>query len=184
LLYAALAAGIAVALAFALAWSAGRSPTRRRWLVTVALALLALPPALPALWLIPWSTRVTLGFALALRGLPLAMLFALRAVGSMPPSWADAARVHRVPRATFLARVALPWCARWAGPAAALAALLATAEVGTVLLLHPPGHGNLPLAIFTIMANAPEALVAMLCLLYVTLALAAAVAGQQLLRRL
>lgn len=184
LLYATLAAGIAVAVAFALAWAAGRSPIRRRWLVAMALALLALPPALPALWLIPWSGRVTLGVALALRGLPLAILLALRAVGSMPPSWADAAHVHRVPRATFLARVAGPWCSRWAFPAAAIAALLATAEVGTVLLLHPPGHASLPLAVFTIMANAPEALVAMLCLLYVSLALALAVAGQQIIRRL
>jgi ABC-type Fe3+ transport system permease subunit len=184
LLYAALAAGTAVVVAFALAWAAGRSATRRRWLVTVALALVALPPALPALWLIPWSGRATLGFALALRGLPLAILFALRAVGSMPPSWSDAARVHRVPRATFFARIALPWCSRWAFPAAAVAALLATAEVGTVLLLHPPGHASLPLAVFTIMANAPEALVAMLCLLYVTLALVLAVTGQQIIRRL
>ncbi len=184
LLYATLAAGIAVAVAFALAGAAGRSPARRRWLVTAALALLALPPALPALWLIPWSGRVTLGVALALRGLPLAILLALRAVGSMPPSWSDAARVHRVPRAMFLARVALPWCSRWAFPAAAIAALLATAEVGTVLLLHPPGHASLPLAVFTIMANAPEALVAMLCLLYVSLALVLAVAGQQITRRL
>jgi ABC-type Fe3+ transport system permease subunit len=111
-------------------------------------------------------------------------LLALRAVGSMPPSWAGAARVHRVPRAAFLARVALPWCAHWAWPAAALAALLATAEVGTVLLLHPPGHGNLPLAVFTIMANAPEALVAMLCLFYVTLAMSVAVLGQELGRHL
>lgn len=184
LLYAALAAGTAVAVAFALAWAAGRSTARRRWLVTGALALLALPPALPALWLIPWSGRVTLSFALALRGLPLAILLALRAVGSMPPSWFDAARVHRVPRTTFLARVALPWCARWAFPAAAVAALLATAEIGTVLLLHPPGHASLPLAIFTIMANAPEALVAMLCLLYVSLALVMALIGQQVIRRL
>ncbi|MCI0536319.1 MAG: hypothetical protein L0Z50_13950 [Verrucomicrobiales bacterium] len=184
LLYAALAAGVAVAVAFALAWAAGHSPARRRWLVTAALALLALPPTLPALWLIPWSGRVTLGLALALRGLPLAILLALRAIGSMPRSWSDAARVHRVPRATFVARVALPWCARWASPAAAIAALLAMAEVGTVLLLHPPGHGSLPLAVFTIMANAPEALVAMLCLIYVALALVFAVTGQQIIRRL
>ncbi|MBI4505854.1 MAG: hypothetical protein HY691_09990 [Chloroflexi bacterium] len=184
LLYAALAASFAVTLAFVLAWSAVGSPARRRWLVAAALALLALPPALPALWLIPWSGRWTLGTALALRGLPLAILLALRAVGSMPPSWADAARVHRVPRATFFARVVLPWCARWAAPAAALAALLATSEVGTVLLLHPPGHGSLPLAVFTIMANAPEALVAMLCLLYVALALALALAAQRAVHHL
>jgi iron(III) transport system permease protein len=184
LLYAGLAAGIAVAVAFALASAAGRSSSRRRWLVAAALALLALPPALPALWLIPWSGRFTLGVALALRGLPLAILFALRAIGSMPSSWADAARVHHVSRARFLAKVACPWCARWAFPAAAVAALLATAEIGTVLLLHPPGHGSLPLAVFTIMANAPEALVAMLCFFYVGLALAAAVLGQQIIRRL
>ena len=127
---------------------------------------------------------MTLAVALALRGMPLAILLALRAIGSMPPSWADAARVHRVPRRTFFAKIALPWCARWAFPAAAIAALLATAEVGTVLLLHPPGHASLPLAVFTIMANAPEALVAMLCLLYVSLALVVAITGQQFARRL
>jgi hypothetical protein len=48
---------------------------------------------------------------------------------------------------------------------------LATADVGSVLLLHPPGQGSLPLAIFTVMANAPESLVASLCLVYVAPAL-------------
>jgi iron(III) transport system permease protein len=181
-LYAAFAATIAVVLAFTAAWLLGRTPRGRRVLVALALALLAVPPALPALWLIPWSSAATLGAALALRGLPVAMLFALRAVGSMPPSWADAARVHRVPRWQFLVRVTVPWLSRWAWPAAGIAALLATAEVGTVLLLHPPGRGNLPLAIFTIMANAPEALVAMLCLFYIALAAALSMALLRLSR--
>ncbi|GMU52905.1 MAG: hypothetical protein AMXMBFR33_20510 [Candidatus Xenobia bacterium] len=184
LVYAATAAVIAVGVAFPMAWLAGRSPARRRWLVTGALALLALPPALPAIWLIPWSGMWTLGAALALRGLPLAIVLALRAVGSTPPSWADAARVHRVPAATFLVRVQLPWWARWALPAAAISALLATAEVGTVLLLHPPGHASLPLALFTVMSNAPESLVAMLCLLYAALALAVAATALAAARRL
>ena len=183
-LYAALAAGLAVTMAFTLVWSAGRSVSRRRWLVAIALALLALPPALLALWLVPYSGFISVGFALALRGLPLTLLFALRAVGSMPSSWADAARVHRVTPYAFFLRVVLPWCSRWAWPAAALAALLGTAEVGTILLLHPPGHGNLPLAVFTIMANAPEALVSMLCLLYFGLAALVAVAAQHIVRRL
>ena len=51
-----------------------------------------------------------------------------------------------------------------------LVALLATADIGTVLLLHPPGEASLPLAIFTIMANAPESLVASLCLVYILIA--------------
>ena len=44
---------------------------------------------------------------------------------------------------------------------------VATADITTALLLSPPGRGSLPLAIFTVMANAPEALVGTLCLLYV-----------------
>jgi hypothetical protein len=48
-----------------------------------------------------------------------------------------------------------------------LVALLATADISTLLLLHPPGERSLPLAIFTVMANAPESLVASLCLVYV-----------------
>jgi ABC-type Fe3+ transport system permease subunit len=51
-----------------------------------------------------------------------------------------------------------------------LVALLGAADVGTILLLHPPGRPNLSLAIFTIMGNAPESLVAALCLLYMTTA--------------
>jgi iron(III) transport system permease protein len=168
-LYAALAAGFAVAAGFAGAALARRSAQRHRLAVAAALALFALPPVLPALWLMPLSSRFTVGAALALRCLPVALLFGLRAFGAMPRSWSDAAAVHRVPHAIFALRVVAPWLARWAAPAALLAALLATAEIGVVLLLHPPGHGTLPLAIFTVMANAPEALVAALCLLYVGL---------------
>ena len=57
-----------------------------------------------------------------------------------------------------------------AAVAVLLTALLATADIATVLLLHPPGEASLPLAIFTIMANAPESLVASLCLLYILIA--------------
>jgi hypothetical protein len=39
-----------------------------------------------------------------------------------------------------------------------------------VLLLHPPGEASLPLAIFSVMANAPESLVASLCLTYLLVA--------------
>ncbi len=46
-------------------------------------------------------------------------------------------------------------------------ALLATADIGTVLLLHPPGQESFPLAIFTVMANARESFVASLCLVYI-----------------
>jgi hypothetical protein len=37
-------------------------------------------------------------------------------------------------------------------------------------LVHPPGEAPLSLAIFTVMANAPDTLVATLCLLYIAIA--------------
>ena len=40
------------------------------------------------------------------------------------------------------------------------------AEVGIVLLLRPPGEDSLPVALFTIMANAPAAMVAVLCVVH------------------
>jgi iron(III) transport system permease protein len=170
LFYAVVAAAFSVMVGFIVGVAARRSGLGQRLAVVASLGLFALPPVLMALFLISLSSRWTVGAALALRCLPIAMLFSLRAFGSMPLSWTDAGKVHEVDHATMLRRIYLPWAARWAAPAAALAALVATAEIGVVLLLHPPGHGTLPLAIFTVMANAPEALVAMLCLLYVGVA--------------
>lgn len=66
--------------------------------------------------------------------------------------------------ATDLRKVVPPWLTPAVLVAGVVAALLATAEIGTVLLLHP--LDSLPLAIFTVMANAPESLVAALCLFY------------------
>jgi hypothetical protein len=43
---------------------------------------------------------------------------------------------------------------------------LATAEIGTILLLRPPGEDSFPLAIFTVMANASEVKVSSLCFIY------------------
>ena len=51
--------------------------------------------------------------------------------------------------------------------AVVLVALLASADAGTALLLQPPGESSLSVTIFTVMANAPESLVAALCLMYV-----------------
>jgi ABC-type spermidine/putrescine transport system permease subunit II len=45
--------------------------------------------------------------------------------------------------------------------------VLSAADVSTTLLLQPPGRQSLPVAIFTIMANSPEGLVASVCLTYV-----------------
>ncbi len=178
-LYAGLAALVSVMLAVFLAVCAGRDPRLRRLLLTGLLVLFALPPSLSALGIVRLGSlapeqfdallrsRATVGWALGLRFLPVATIVLLRAAGSFSASWVSAAAVHGVGLGRYLRKVLVPMLMPAAAVAAALVALLATAELGTALLLQPPGAGSLTVAIFTVMANAPESLVATLCLLYI-----------------
>lgn len=183
--YAAGAAAVSVTLA--LVWTLAVGRERRLLALSTAalLPLLALPSATAALGLTRlvalapgWADDVVRGrfavcLALGLRLAPLATLLVLRGYGATPRSLTLAAALHGVPLTRYLARVLLPLLIPAVLLAALLAALLASVDVTTVLLLHPPGHPSLPLAILTVMANAPEHLVAALCLAYVGLASAA-----------
>ncbi len=176
--YALGAGAVAVAVGYALALCAGRSNALRGLLLAGLIVIFALPPSLFALGLVQagdsspaWldsllRSRLTVCLCLGLRLMPVAAIIAMCRVGSSTPSWADAAAVHGVPLGVYLAKVLAPWLAISAALASLLVALLAAADAGTALLLHPPGEASLPLAIFTVMANAPEALVSTLCLFY------------------
>ncbi len=121
-----------------------------------------------------WLTRgpFTVALVLGLRFVPIATIAMLRAVGSLSPSWRDAARLHGVSGSSFLCRVVLPLLRRALLVSLLLVAVLATADITTVLLVQPPGRASLPVAIFTVMANSPEGLVASLCLLYLVCVIA------------
>jgi ABC-type Fe3+ transport system permease subunit len=146
------------------------------------LTLFSLPPALTALGVVQlaaaapaWAdpllrSRFTVCAALGLRFFPVAAVLGMRAWGSTSAAWTFAAAVHGLSLTTYLLRVVLPVLLPTLTIALLLVALLATADVSTVLLLHPPGASSLPLTIFTVMANAPETLVASLCLTYVAVA--------------
>jgi len=178
-LYAAGAALFAASLGVLLALLAGRSSGLRVLCIGAAIAMLSVPPAFSALGLVEmaskapaWAdpilrSRVVVCVALGLRFFPVAALLALRAWGSTSSSWVLAAGVHGVSLGTYLRRVLGPIVLPSLALAALLVALLASADVGTVLLLHPPGESSFPLAIFTVMANAPESLVASLCSAYI-----------------
>lgn len=182
LVYAGGAGLIAAALGLLLALFVGRNDRLRTVSLGVSLVLFSLPPAFAALGVVllgtgapAWAdpllrTRLTVCLALGLRFFPVAAVLALRAWGSTSASWCLAAGIHGVSLARYLRRVAVPLVLPSMATAALLVGLLATADVGTVLLLHPPGQGSLPLAIFTVMANAPESLVGSLCLAYVAAA--------------
>jgi ABC-type Fe3+ transport system permease subunit len=183
LTYAVGAAAAATALGLALAAFVGRNWRLRVFALGTCLVLFALPPALNALgvvqaaaqapaWLDPLlRSRGTVCLVLGLRFVPVTTLLGLRAWGSMPPSWTLVAAVHGVPVGKYLGKVVVPFLLPTAAVAMLLVALLALADIGTVLLLAPPGESSLPLTIFTVMANTRESRVAALCLVYGGLAL-------------
>ncbi len=179
LLYALTAGVIATAMGIWMALAAGRERQLRRLALVGVFLVLSLPPSLNALgmvelgtiapaWLDPLlRSRFTVGLALALRFLPVAAVLAMRSFGSTSPSQCLVGAVHGVTLSQFLHRVLGPAMLPAAVTACMVVALEATAEVGTVLLLRPPGADSIPVQIFTVMANAPEALVAALCIFYV-----------------
>jgi iron(III) transport system permease protein len=182
LIYAVGTGVMAAVLGFVAALCVGRSSRARAVVLGACLALFTLPPSLGALgvvetaaWVPPWldwltRSRLTLCVEMGLRFFPIATIITLRSWGSLSSTWTQAAALHGVPTTKYFARVVVPHMLPALAAALLLVGLLATADVGSVLLLHPPGQGSLPLAIFTVMANAPESLVASLCLVYVALA--------------
>ena len=168
---------------------AGRDTRLRGVLLAGVIVLFSLPPSLGALGLVQtaslapsWSdpllrSRLTVGGLLALRFLPVATLLAMRSLGTISPSWAQIAAIHGVPLSTYVARVLAPTLRPVEMLTVGLVALLAAADAGTVLLLQPPGQSSLSVTIFTVMANAPESLVALLCVIYVLGATCVLMAG-------
>lgn len=178
-LYAGGASLFAVALGTTLALFAGRERRMRQTVIGLCVAMLAMPPSMAALGLVSVATdapawtdplmrsRLMVAGALGLRLVPFTALLGLRAWGSTSCSWTFAAAVHGVSLVRFTWRIVLPTILSSVVIGAILVGLLATSDVVTVLLLHPPGAQSLPLAILTVMGNAPESLVAALCLVYV-----------------
>jgi len=178
LIFAGGAGVVAVTLATLLALATARCPHGQLAVLAVLLALLASPPALAGIGVsrlatyapaqFDWLTRgdLTVALALGLRFLPVATVGMMRAVGSMPVSWLDAGRVHGVAPAKILYRVILPYLTAAIVASLLLVMVLAAADITTTQFLQPVGRQSLPVAIFTVMANSPDGLVASLCLLY------------------
>ncbi len=171
---------VAVVLATCLALAAKDNARTRMTILAVLLALLAVPPSMAAIGLSRMATlappqfdwllrsQLTVPIMLGLRFLPVATIVMMRATGSLSPSWTEAARLHGVSVVRQLTRIALPNLRSSLIASLLLVAFLAAADITTTHLLQPPGWQTLPVAIFTVMANSPEGLVASLCLFYLS----------------
>ena len=178
LYYALLAGLIATAFALPLAVCSARFAVSRAVVLGALTLVFIVPPAVGALgivflageapaWLDPiLRSRFTVAAVLGFRLTAIATVVLLRAIGSASPSWALAATVHGVSLGSYARRVLVPFLLRPILTSVVLVALVATADITTVLLLQPPGRDSLPVALFTVMANAPESMVATLCAAY------------------
>jgi iron(III) transport system permease protein len=176
-LYYATGAGLlAAVLGLAMAICAGRDARLRRLMIGACLAFVAVPPMASAIGFVrgatgmpAWTDPVLRGrlgvcIALGMRFFPIAALLVLRSWGATSPSLARAAGAHGVPLGRYLWRVALPLQRRAVVTALLLVAALATAEIGMVLLLYPPGKETLPLRIFQVIGYpSPSSRLAALC---------------------
>jgi len=184
----------AISLAMCAALATAKDSRLRFLVLAVLLMLLALPPALAGLGVtgvatqappeLDWLTRsrLTVALVLGIRFLPVATVAMMRAVGSLSPSWTDAALVHGVSRARLLYRVIVPMLLPAIGIGLLLVMVLSAADITTTHLLQPPGKPSLPVAIFTVMANSPEGLVASLCLVYLLSVILLLVVASQFFR--
>jgi len=179
LFYGITAGVVATAVAIPMVICATRTPRLRLALLVALMLVFVLPPAVGALgailvasaapaWLDPVvRSRFTVAVVLGLRLTPIAAIILLRAMGAAPPSWAFSAAIHGVGLMTYLRKLLMPFLARPVAVSIVLVGLVATADTTTVLLLQPPGRDSFPVAVFTVMANAPESMVASLSLAYV-----------------
>jgi iron(III) transport system permease protein len=179
LLYAFTAGIIASVMGIVLAVAVGREKQLRSIVLVGIFIIVSLPPSLTALGIVQLATaapawldpllrsKFTVGLALALRLFPIAAILALRSFASTSPSQCFAAAVHGIPLFLYIGKVLGPVMAPAAALGCIIVALEATADVGTALLLRPPGADSISVQIFTVMANAPETLVAALCFIYI-----------------
>jgi iron(III) transport system permease protein len=179
LFYASASAFTATVIGLVLSILVGRSTRSQLAAIPLMLGLFSLPSILGGLGLVRVLSALPSGLDLFLRGklaaalllglrwCPVAFLILLRVYNSTPRSSVESAALHGIALPRYLMRILLPRMSKSIIACLLICALLATADVGLLLLARPPGEDSLPVAIFTVMANAPEALVSSLCLLYI-----------------
>ena len=95
-------------------------------------------------------------------------------VGAIPESLIEAAQVAGASGARISRSIVAPLVTPHLAVAFAAAFILSSAEIGSTILLYPPGGETLPIALYAVEANSPRSLVAALTMLLVALPLVTA----------
>jgi ABC-type Fe3+ transport system permease subunit len=156
----------------------GKYQRMRVILITFSLLFIILPSSFVAINVLEFGTfvsarwdwllrgRFLVAAVLGLRFLPISILLIISRYATIAPTWFDVAKISGLSKIKFYFVVIIPFLIPALALSILVVSLLATAEIGTVLLLRPPGEDSFPIAIFTVMANASELKVSSLCLIY------------------
>jgi iron(III) transport system permease protein len=172
LLYGSMGAFILVVIAFGFAYLKGK----RTWGVVDFMLILsfALPSVVTGIALIKFYNTPLLNFIYA--G-PLIILIAYlmrylfitekiihNRLAQIPKSYELAALISGANRWSVIRKIVLPLAAEALLGAFIISFIFCIGELGTAIMVYPPGTSLLPIKIFTIMANAPQSLTSAMCL--------------------
>lgn len=177
LLFAAIGATMTALVGLVLGYARARARPRTAVVADLVLVVLFAVPStilgvgLIALWNRPgplgglYGTGAMLLLACMARFLPLAALGMGAAVRHVPVSHEEAAAAAGAGWARTMTNIVLPQVSTALMAVWVVVFVLAFGELGTSILVAPPGESTLPIRIYTLIANAPPADVAALALL-------------------
>lgn len=179
LLLAAIAATLIITLATFLGYWRGRVRTRWRGVFDLVLLVIFAVPStvlgvgLIGLWNRPgllggiYTTQAIIIIAYIARFVTVAALILAASVRQIPESFEEAAEVAGGSWPRTFAQILLPNMRPGVVAAWLVSFILAVSELGTTILVAPPGESTLPVRIYTLIANTPSSEVAALALMEV-----------------
>ena len=177
------AATLTVAVAVFLGYSRARSRTRLRGLADLALIMIFAVPStvvgigLIGLWNRPsplaafYTSPAIIVVGNLARFLPVAVLILAASVRQIPDSFEEAAEVAGASWPRTFRRIVIPQMRGGIVAAWVISFIFAFGELGTTILVAPPGEATLPVHVYTLIANAPSADVAALALMQAVIVL-------------
>ena len=176
---AALAATLIVILATFLGYWRGRTQTHWRGIFDLVLLVVFAVPrtvlgvGLIGLWNRPgffaelYTSQVIIVIAYIARFITVATLILAASVRQIPASFEEAAEVAGGNWPRVLSQITLPNMVPALMAAWLVSFILTVGELGTTVLVAPPGESTLPVRIYTLIANTPSSEVAALALMEV-----------------
>lgn len=170
-------ATLIVAVAVFLGYSRARSRTRMRgvvdlaWIVIFAVPSTVIGVGLIGLWNRPgplsalYTSPAIIVVGYLARFLPIAALILAASVRQIPGSFEEAAEVAGSSWPRTFARIVFPQMRAGIIAAWVVCFIFAFGELGTTILVAPPGESTLPIRIYTIIANTPSSEVASLAVM-------------------